>query len=298
MSLDKKLTLLRKFLRDEQQKLKKKILRDKQQKLKKKKNINRFPSKKEIFEFISRTSKIDLSTATTTKGKGGIKRKFTSHDDFEDVVFGEGEKCPPTRVILDDLMTEAFNTEDNDTTMNLLMTKLSHHNNLSVLIICHELYPKGKNSISQELCGGPRTVKKPHKHNREVQESVIRYHGPYVDASGERFYLTRKWHCNDSKKNNWNGCNVNYSFDEDEMNGTQLIKKLHWLGKSNKLMDLIGSIRDQDHNQVNDEIVGGGVKTKKKSHHRQSDDFHDRTLRKAITEMNSMLSNWTLHGQN
>ena len=31
--------------------------------------------------------------------------------------------------------------------MNLLVTKLSHHNNLSVLIVCHELYPKGPNSV-------------------------------------------------------------------------------------------------------------------------------------------------------
>ena len=131
MSLDEKSTLLQEFVRDEHQKLF---------------HINHFPSKKEIFEFISRMSKIDLST--TMKGKGGIKRKFISHDDFEDVVFGEGEKCAPNRVIvLDDLMTEAFNTKNNNTTMNLLMTKLSHHNNLSVLIVCHELYPKAKNSI-------------------------------------------------------------------------------------------------------------------------------------------------------
>ena len=70
--------------------------------------------------------------------------------------------------------------------------------------------------------GGPRTVKKPRsEHNREVQQnSVIHYHSPYVDASGERFYLPRKWHWNDSKKNNWNECDVDYSFDEDEMNGT------------------------------------------------------------------------------
>ena len=81
------------------------------------------------------------------------------------------------------------------------------------------------------------------------------------------------------------------------MNGTRLIKNLRWLGKSNELMDLIGSICDQDHD---DEIVvgGGWVKTKKKSHQRQSDDFDDRALKKAIPEMNSMLSNWTLHGQN
>ena len=27
------------------------------------------------------------------------------------------------------------------------MTKLSHHNNVSVLIVCHKLYPKGSNSV-------------------------------------------------------------------------------------------------------------------------------------------------------
>ena len=55
--------------------------------------------------------------------------------------------------------------------------------------------------ILKELCGGgPMTVKKPRKHNGEVHKSVIRYHGPYVDACGECFYLPGKWHCNDSKK--------------------------------------------------------------------------------------------------
>ena len=44
-------------------------------------------------------------------------------------------------------MTEAFSNKDNESMMNLLTTKLSHHNNTSVLIVCHELYPKGKNSV-------------------------------------------------------------------------------------------------------------------------------------------------------
>ena len=64
---------------------------------------------------------------------------------MEDIVFGENEKTAPNRVIVfDDLMTEAFGVQDNESMMNLLMTKLSHHNNISVLIVCHELYPKGK----------------------------------------------------------------------------------------------------------------------------------------------------------
>ena len=44
-------------------------------------------------------------------------------------------------------MTEAFSNSENEATMNLLTTKLSHHNNVSILIVCHELYPKGKNSV-------------------------------------------------------------------------------------------------------------------------------------------------------
>ena len=52
-------------------------------------------------------------------------------------------------------MMEAFSNRENEATMNLLTTKLSHHNNVSILIICHELYPKGKNSVlfHDELTG-------------------------------------------------------------------------------------------------------------------------------------------------
>ena len=46
-------------------------------------------------------------------------------------------------------MNEAFISRDKEVNsmMNLLMTKLSHHNNISVLLVCHELYPKGSNSV-------------------------------------------------------------------------------------------------------------------------------------------------------
>ena len=50
-------------------------------------------------------------------------------------------------IVLDDLMTEEFGNKDNESMMNLITTKLSHHNNLSVLIVCHQLYPKGKSSM-------------------------------------------------------------------------------------------------------------------------------------------------------
>ena len=52
-------------------------------------------------------------------------------------------------------MNESFSLRENDVTMNLLMRKLSHHNNVSMLIMCHELYPKGRNSVlfCQQLAG-------------------------------------------------------------------------------------------------------------------------------------------------
>ena len=49
--------------------------------------------------------------------------------------------------MFDDLMMDAFGNHENEATINLITTKLSHHNNMSVLIVCHELYPKGKNSM-------------------------------------------------------------------------------------------------------------------------------------------------------
>ena len=68
--------------------------------------------------------------------------------DLEDIVFSEDEKSAPSRVmVFDDLMTEAFSNHQNEATMNLFTTKLSHPNNVSILIVCHKLYPKGKNSV-------------------------------------------------------------------------------------------------------------------------------------------------------
>ena len=55
--------------------------------------------------------------------------------------------APHRVIVLDDLMVETFEKSENRDIMKLLMTKLSHHNNISMLIVCHELYPKGKNAI-------------------------------------------------------------------------------------------------------------------------------------------------------
>ena len=66
--------------------------------------------------------------------------RLMAKQDPEDVVFNEDERTAPNRVIVfDNLMTEAFTNRDNEATMNLITTKLSHHNNTLILIVCHEL---------------------------------------------------------------------------------------------------------------------------------------------------------------
>ena len=96
------------------------------------------------------------SAAANVAGGQGRKHQKTNEgnmrlmakQDPEDMVFNEDERTAPNRVIVfDGLMTEAFTNRDNEATMNLITTKLSHHNNTSILIVCHELYPKGKNSV-------------------------------------------------------------------------------------------------------------------------------------------------------
>ena len=77
-----------------------------------------------------------------------MEKKIVTTLDAKDIVYGEDEKTAPNRMIVfDDLMTDAFGNKDNESTINLITTKLSHHNNLSILIVCHELYPKGKSSM-------------------------------------------------------------------------------------------------------------------------------------------------------
>ena len=114
-------------------------------------HLNRLPSKKELFEFIASTSEIGQQP----KKKESRKRdkhgaSISSRRDIEQIVFSENKNNAPNRVVvMDDLMIDAFNSRDKEvtSTMNLLMTKLSHHINISVLIVRHELYPKGPNSV-------------------------------------------------------------------------------------------------------------------------------------------------------
>ena len=130
MSPSEKETLLERFVKTEDQRLF---------------HVPRFPTKQEVYDFISVTSTLPT---VITKKKKDRKKEIVTTPDAEDIVYGEDKKTAPNRMIVfDDLMTDAFGNKDNESTMNLITMKLSHHNNLSVLIVCHELYPKGKSSM-------------------------------------------------------------------------------------------------------------------------------------------------------
>ena len=116
--------------------------------------MSHFPTKQEVFEFISMTAAANVvgggggqgRKRRKTNGEGDVR--LVAKQDPEDVVFNEDERTTPNRVIVfDDLMTEVFTNRDNEATMNLITAKLIHLNNTSILIVCHELYPKGKTSV-------------------------------------------------------------------------------------------------------------------------------------------------------
>ena len=98
------------------------------------------------------------------------------------MVFNEDERAAPNRVIgFDDLMTEAFTNRDNEAAMNLITTKLSHHNNTLILIVCHELYPKGKNSMlfRDQLMGV-------HLHTIANQQRICHYVYGFLSDDAEK----------------------------------------------------------------------------------------------------------------
>ena len=125
------------------------------------------------------------------------------------------------------------------------------------------------------------------RHRRDREE--IQYHGPYTDASGQRFFLPQKLINNRVQ-------GVEYDFSEDDLDGDKLMNNLSWLGRGGDIMDLVERQQQKDDDDDDEssyppkKIIGGG------------DDelffLSERSLRKALPEMSQTLSNWTVHGQN
>ena len=143
--------------------------------------------------------------------------------------------------------------------------------------------------IMNELHGGVKKRKDDRAslnilHSRD---SVVHYHGLYVDASRERFYLPKKWQLSGDGAGNWQECGVDYLFNKDEMNGTNLIQNLHWLGCSNQVLNLANKNSDDDqmndsdddaednNNTIEDVLIGRGIsnhRDKRKRHHNRFED--------------------------
>ena len=189
MSLGEKENLVRHFISNPQQQLF---------------HMSRFPTKQEVFEFISTTANVVGGRKTTNKEEGDVR--LVAKQDPEAAVFNEDERTTPNRaIVFDDLMTEAFTNRDNEATMNLITTKLSHHNNTSILTVCHELYPKGKNSVlfRDQVTGV-------HLHAIANQQRICRYIYGFLSDDAEKHQFDQLFNehllrVNDSLKGNRRG---------------------------------------------------------------------------------------------
>ena len=141
-------------------------------------HLDRFPTQDNIFDFISSTS-IYNNVENRKRKLDGVK--ITYQRPSHAYVYAESSRDAPHRVIvLDDLMVEVFDKTKNRDVMKLLMTKLSHHNNISVLIVCHELYPKGKNAVllREQLTGV-------HIHSLTNVRKIVSFFRNYFNDKGE-----------------------------------------------------------------------------------------------------------------
>ena len=103
---------------------------------------------------------------------------------------------------------------------------------------------------------------------------VVKYHGPYSDSSGERFYLPRKWELSPDAApmvDVIKSATLAILFKQGEMKGGDLIRNLHWLGQSGGLMtpmdesedELNSENDDSEQNDDNNELIGRGKQQKK-----------------------------------
>ena len=180
--------------------------------------------------------------------------------------------------------------------------------------------------IMCELQGGAKGDKQQKRHAKK-DSVIVNYHGPYVDSSGEKFYLPRKWTLcpmtsSDGKmQHRYKECSINYSFKLDEMKGGDLMKNLWWLHQFGCLRTLLDRDSSDEGMVVNDnecnnddneeyngdylvqrsgnDLIGGSKPRKRQRNDDASYKFEEeRNIRRAMPEVEGMLGNWTLHRQN
>ena len=138
-------------------------------------------------------------------------------------------------------------------------------------------------------------------------ETKIRYHGPYHDSWGERFFSPKQFirqsltgsgnHGGQKRRSPWKNVGVRYQFNADEMNGTKLMKNLSWITRTNDILSRITTDDDDDNKghddhderRQNNKMGGGCCK--------EDDSIGEHELRKALPEMTRTLKNWAVHGQ-
>ena len=160
------------------------------------------------------------------------------------------------------------------------------------------------------------------KQKRCAKKDVVNYHGPYVDSSGEKFYLPRKWTlCPMTSSNGkttqcqYKECSINYSFKPDEMKGGDLMKNLQWLGQFGRLRTLLDDEVNDDNDDDQDaedgdylvqqrsgDLISGSKQPPRKRQCHNNDASYkfeeERNIQRAMPKMEGTLGNWTLHRQN
>ena len=92
-----------------------------------------------------------------------------------------------------------------------------------------------------------RLVKLQRREEKEMQrdKEEIQYHGPYTDASGQRFFLPQKLINNRVQS-------VEYDFSED-LDGDKLMNNLSWLGRGGDIMDLAARQQEEEEDDDDEE---------------------------------------------
>ena len=145
------------------------------------------------------------------------------------------------------------------------------------------------------MCQLQQGAKEGGKQKRCARKDVINYHSPYVDSSGEKFYLPRKWTLcpttnGKTTQRRYKECVINYSFKPDEMKGSDLMRNLQWLGQFGRLRTLLDDddeVNDDDDKDAEEQsdLIGGGGPQKKRRNDASYKFEEERNIRCAMPEM-------------
>ena len=118
---------------------------------------------------------------------------------------------------------------------------------------------------------------------RDTDERMVRFSGPYSDSAGAKFFLPKEYcHLHQlvghGKKKSvspvWHEANLNYKFNK-EMNDSDLMQKLGWLGDSNDLIKKISSLRcSEEEEELVDETDDDEEEGEEDEYDEDEGDYH------------------------